>query len=388
MRRPLTIALFVSLLAPAAAHATELRAHGLLDLVLSSGDEARYTNLQTQGDSNFDPYRVHLFLDAKVSPTLDVYLETILHEGSFSVVADGAYAQWTPWADRDAHLEAGKVPWPIGTWAARTYSDHNPLVGMPLMYQYHTSLSWSVEPVSIDALVGAAGTGQTSLAYSSGFGLGMPVVDDRWWDVGAVVLGSQRPFEYSLGVMQGSPGWPVTAADNTPGETVLGRFGFAPTAGVRVGTSASWGTWMPEWFSYGLPAGHSLRDYHEGLAMADLELSRGPWELRSEGFLKQWETHTTGTLHLHGGYGEARFGLGDGAWLAARYDMIRFANVTTSAGVHRPWDDGVDRFEGGFGYRVNRDVRLKAAWQHDVRHPFGAKLVASDLYTLAASIRL
>jgi hypothetical protein len=387
MRRPLTIALFISLLAPAAANGTELRAHGLLDLVLSSGDEARYTNLHTQGDSNFDPYRVHLFVDAKVSPTLDVYLETILHEGYMPIVADGAYAQWTPWADRDAHLEAGKVPWPIGTWAARTYSDRNPLVGMPLMYQYHTSLAWNALAADADELVASAGAGQAGLDYADGV-TGMPVVDDRWWDVGAVVLGSQRPFEYAFGVLQGSPGWPVTTVDDTPGQTLLGRIGLLPSPGVRVGASAAWGTWMPDWFSFRLPPGKSPRDYHEGLAMGDLELSRGPWELRSEAFLKQWETSTAGTLHLHGGYAEGRLGVGDGGWLAARYDVLRFADVTTSAGVRRPWDDAVDRLEACAGYRVSRDLRLKAAFQRDILHPFGAKDVTRDLYALSASIRL
>jgi len=387
MRRFVPFVLAATLLAAAPARATELRAHGLLDLVLASGDAALDGNRFTQGDSNFDPYRLHLFVDAKVSPTIDVYLESILHEGGTPIGADGAYAQWTPWAERDAHLEAGKIPWPIGTWAARAYSDQNPLVGTPLMEQYHTSLAWNVPVASVDALVAAAGKGPSGVGYASGV-TGMPVLDDRWWDVGAVVLGSQRPFEYALGVTQGSPGWPVGGEDVTPGQTVLGRFGLAPVAGLRAGVSGSWGTWMPEWFAASLPDGGSTRDYHEGLGMADLELSRGPWELHSEGFLKTWDTQNAGTLHVRGGYAEARLGIGAGAWLAARYGVMRFGDVTTSAGVTRPWDDGVDRLEAGVGYRVSHDVRVKAAFQRDVTHPWAADAQASDLVALTASIRL
>src|SRR5262245_11872367 len=118
MRVLLRCLVLATLLAPATAPAADVRVHGLLDLLLSSGDIARQSNLLTQGDSNFDPYRLHVFVEARVSPALDVYLESIVHEGLSSLRADGAYAVWTPWANHDAHLEAGKVPWPIGTWAA------------------------------------------------------------------------------------------------------------------------------------------------------------------------------------------------------------------------------------------------------------------------------
>ncbi len=369
------------------AMAAELRVRGLLDLVLSSGTEAREENGYTQGDSNFDPYRVHLFLDAKVAPTLDVYVETILHEGAMNVTADGAYAQWTPWANHDAHLQAGKVPWPIGTWGPRTYSDKNPLVGAPLMYQYHTSLAWNAPLASVDALVANAGTGGYGLGYAYGV-TGMPVIDDRWWDVGAVVLGSRRPFEYALGVMQGSPGWPVTAGDDTPGQTTLGRLGIVPTAGVRVGASGAYGTWMPDWFAYTLPPGRTLRDYHEWIAMSDVELSRGPLELRGEAFLKGWQTQSAGTLRLGGGYAEGRVDAFEGGWLAARWEALRFGDVTPSSGIARPWDDPIDRLEVGAGYRVSRDVRVKLAFQRNVRRPPGAKLEVCDVLALAASIRL
>ncbi len=387
-RRLAMLALLGLLLVPAATRAAEVHGRGLFDLVASSGMEAFEMNRLTQGDSNFDRYRVRLFLDAKVSPTLDVYLQTILHEGGTPLVADGAYAQWTPWPGQDAHLQAGKLPWPIGAWAPRAYSDRNPLIGMPLMYQYHTSLAWNVPTSSVDQLVASAGTGQYGVDYGGESGAGMPVVDDRWWDVGVAAIGSRRPFEYSLGVIQGSPGWPVTGADDTPGQTTLGRLGVVPFPGLRAGVSVAWGTWMPEWFSRQLPPGGSLRDYHESLALSDLELSRGRWELRAEGFIKGWQTLSSGTLRLRGGYAEARLGLANGAWLAARCDAIRFDDVTTSAGVTRPWDDGIDRIEVGVGYRMSRDVRIKAAAQRDLIHPFGAGAETSDLYALGVSIRL
>ena len=217
----------------------------MLDLTLSSGTNARDLNAWTQGDSNFDPYRVHMFVDGAVTQTMSVYLETILHEGFAGLRADGAYAQWTPWPNRDLHVQAGKLPWAIGTWEPRGYSDKNPLIGAPLMYQYHTSLAWDVPTTSIDQLVASAGTGETGIVYGTQPATGLTVVDDRYWDVGVVAVGSHRPFEFSLGTMQGSPGWPVTDPDDTPGQTTLGRLGLMPAPGVRVGVSGAWGTWVP-----------------------------------------------------------------------------------------------------------------------------------------------
>jgi len=66
---------------------------------------------------------------------------------------------------------------------------------------------------------------------------------------------------------------------------------------------------------------------------------------------------------------------------------MRFADVTGSDGVARPWDDDVDRLEVGGGYRVSREVRLKASFQRDVRRPFGQPTVPVDLFALASSIQ-
>jgi len=371
----------------ATAGAAEVRFGGLFDVAATAGN-GDVLNRTSHGDSPFDPYRLRLKLDASVTPKLQVYGQMVLHEGQKELRADEAYLMWTPWLGRDAHLEAGKIPWPIGTFGPRTYSDKNPLVGAPLMYQYHTALPWNRVPASVDELVAHAGQGQQLLGADPQTWIGMPVVDDRWWDVGVAAVGVQRPFEYSVGVTRGSPGWPeAMSVENVKGQSVMGRIGIVPMTGVRAGVSGSYGMWAPDWFVYSLPPGNQTTDYHEALAMADLELMRDRWELRGEAFLKYWETVTTGTLHLNGGYAEARVGLLAGAWFAARAERMRFSDVTTSGGITRPWDDGVDRYEAGFGYRVTREVQVRLVGQRNVRRPYGTPVVSEDLGTLATSIR-
>ncbi len=377
--------LAAALLAPGAAQGSaDVKLRGLLDLGLASSNNGRLFNRLTFGDSNFDPYRLRLFLDAQLTPALEVHVQTLLHEGWGPLKADGAYALWTPWPNRDLSLEAGKIPWPIGTYAPRTYSDKNWLIGTPLMYQYHTALQWDVAQLGVDDVVAAAGAGQLSLDGSKKY---LPLIDERWWDTGAVALGSIRPLEFSLGVVQGSPSWPSPGNDDTPGQTVLGRVGLVPAPGIRLGVSGADGTWMPAWYSVLLPAGASLRDYRETTLMADAELAQGAFEIRGEAVRRRWQTITAGDLDVNGGYGEARWSLSNGAWLAVRGEALRFSDVTTSTLATRPWDDGLQRWEGVMGYRVTRDVRLKLGAQRTLRQPFGLARVRNDFLSAGISLR-
>src|SRR5439155_15651364 len=111
--------------------------------------------------------------------------QIVLHDASGPYV-DGAYVMITPRTERDLHLVAGKIPWLIGTFAPRSYSEHNPLIGKPLMYQHHTTLLWFTVPQNADVLLGAAGTGQEGVGYIGGGARGMAVVDDGYWDTGAM----------------------------------------------------------------------------------------------------------------------------------------------------------------------------------------------------------
>lgn len=375
------LALLLLVLVPAVRAEPQWKAHGLLDLALVSSIEGREINRLTIGDSNFDPYRVRLFLDARLSPTLEIHLQTLLHEGMWGLRADGAYALWSPWPGKDLSFEAGKIPWPIGTYAPRAYSDQNGLAGTPLLYQYRTALPWTEIPATADDLVANAGIAQFDLEN-----LFLPVIDERWWDTGAVFLGSTTPWEFAVGVVQGSPSWPSPAADNTPGCTVLGRIGVVPLPGVRAGVSAADGTWLPGFVAYALPPGASVRDYHETTLMADLEVARGPFEARGELAHRRWETATTGDLEVVGGYGEARWTHTSGAWLAVRGEALRFSDITTTASV-RPWDDPVDRWEAVLGTRVTREVRLKLGAQRTVRRPPDAARLDTDLLFASLGIR-
>ncbi len=353
-----------SAVSASAAGLDDLRWRGSLDLVGAGRGAAFTLNQFNHGDSQFDTYRLKLFAEAPVARGVDVFSQLLFQE-ELGVSIIGAYAMLTPVETRDLHLIAGKIPWRIGTYAERTYANRNPLIGTPLLYQYHTALRADRLVPSADALAAAAGTGPFGPVYdASGRGFrGMPIVYDRCWDAGVMLTGSERPVEYSAGIVLGAPGAANPGGDRNNGKSWLGRVGLQPWPGVRVGVSGSYGPWMPDAFADRLPPGKTVNGYAQKLIMADAEWLVSRVELRGEAAWNAWETPTAGDAEVRGGYLEARVGLTAGAFAAGRLGVLRFGDVIDSTGAARAWDLDVSRFEGGIGYRVQRGLIVKAIGQ-------------------------
>lgn len=363
-----------------AAELPPIHVHGLLDVALANRGVAAESNFLQRGDSPLDGYGVRLFLDAVPSEHVQVLTQLVLRD-AVPLYVDGAYVLLTPSPQRDLHLMAGKIPWPIGTWAPRTYSNKNPLVGSPLMYQYHSTLLWYELPADADQLLSIAGSGQYGVGYASpGGARGMAVVDDSYWDVGAVVTGSARPFEFAAGAVSGVPGWGTTSVDDNSGKSVLGRLGLAPVPMLRLGVSGSYGPYLQESLDPMLPAGKTANDYHQILVMADAAIEFGHVSLIAEAFRNTWENPTLGDLDVEGGYVEAKVTLAAGFHAAGRIDALRFSDIVDSGGSARSWDRDVDRIEAGLGYRFDRNVLGKLVWQSDTWRSHGSSpSVSHDL---------
>jgi hypothetical protein len=386
MRRLYPLCLALGLLATVSrpASAANLTLRGIVDVTATGRSEGFHANTLTRGDNPFDPYGARLILEGTVNPQFSVFGQVVLHDPS-GIYVDGAYAMWTPRAKADFHVLAGKIPWIIGTFAPRTYSDKNPLIGKPLIYQHHTTLVWFATPPSSDALLAARGTGQIGIGYLSGGGFGMPIVDDSWWDTGVVANGSAHGFEYAGGVTNGTPGWGNTGEDENRGNTTLGRIGFAPTPWLRFGASGASGPYLIKNLSATLPAGKRPEDYRQQLVMGDLEVLQGHVELRTEAVANTWETPNVGNLDVWGGYVEGKLALPAGLWAAARWDVMRFGDITDSTGAQHTWDYDQDRIETGLGLRWDRNVLLKGVFQRNIQHESTADY-SSDLYGLQLTL--
>lgn len=360
-------------LSAAPARANDLKFHGLLDFTLSGTGPAFDYNALTHGDTPFDAYGLRMFGEGAVGEHFQVFTQGVFHDHS-GMYIEGAYVTYTPLPERDLHVEVGKIPFPVGTYAPRSYSDKNPLIGKPLMYQHHTTLLWYYQPSTADALLAVAGGGQEASSYAGPGSTGMPIVDDSYWDTGIVAIGSLLPLEIAAGLTTGTPGWGNTSADENHSKTAVARIGVAPIPSLRVGVSGAYGAYVVEALNEHLPAGTTADDYHQKLAMADAEFELGHLELRAEGYHNTWQTAHVGDLKVKGGYMEGQFALFPGAWLAARGEAMRFSELTDSKGAVLPWDHDRDRLEIGLGYRPERTVWLKAAWQRNVEKFTGTNL--------------
>ena len=386
MKRFLVLLPFALVLATGAS-AAPVRVHSLLDLTASTRGDALTANWDNPHESNFDPYRLRVFAEATPSSHFDVYVQALYQEQP-GLRLIGAYVQYTPWPEQDLHLAAGKLPWYLGTYQARAYSDKNPLVGSPLMYQYQTGLGWWVPPADEDELLGVTYGGDPNVGDPDYAG-GMPVLWESWWDVGIVALGSARPVEYMVGVVSGAPGWATAGEEENSGKSVIARVGLAPIPALRVGVSGSHGPYVNDVGAFLVPPGKSVNDYDQDLVMADAEVLFGHAELRGEGFRNVWETPTVGDLRVSGFYVEGKYTLAAGLYVASRYEQERFSKIVGSDGVPRPWHPDVDRVESGLGYRINRALLAKTVWQRftkrgavpgqddDVDDLFAANLVVS-----------
>lgn len=370
------------------SHATEFKFHGLLEVTAAQRGTAFDLNARFRDDNPFDAYGLRLFADALVSERLQVFTQVVLQDATSPYVY-GAYLMYTPFAGRDLHVLAGKVPWAVGTYAPRTYSNRNPLIGAPLLYQHHSTLLWYEVVPSADLLLGAAGTGPYGVnlfGYSES--RGMAVVDDSYWDAGVTIAGSERPFEYAIGIVAGAPGWGSTSQDDNSGKSILGRLGLAPLPGVRLGISGCYGPYLNEGVNRLLPPGRA-NDYQQKLVMADLELLAGQIELRAEGARNGGETPYTGELGVTAGYAELQYRFPVGAFVAGRWDAIRYSEISSSSGARLPWDWNLTRIESGVGYRFTREVLGKIVYQRNEIDTgvAGAASTVDDLFAAQVSVR-
>lgn len=384
MRRPLVLAAAtaaLAALAPArpAAAAPEASVHGLLDFAIAPSDTAVELNRLNTGGTAFDPYRLRLFVDGAASNVVSVNAQ-ILASDAAGIAIYGAYATISPWPERDLHFQAGKIPWAIGTFGPRTYSDENPVMGSPLIYQYHTSLQEDHAAANADEVLAGAGTGQFGVGYG---GVGLPIVYDACWDAGVAFIGATRPFEYSAAVTNGTPSKAQAGRDDNDGRSIMGRAGLTPHPSVRIGASGSIGPYVADDVEPALPPGSVPEDYFQTLAMVDVEWLFSRVELRAEGVVNTWETPYVGDLTVRGYYVEGRYAFPIGLYLAARWDELRFSEITDAAGFTRPWDDDVRRFEGGVGFRIERRVLAKAVYQMTRLAGYGTQ--SADHYDMLAA---
>lgn len=356
--------------AAASAGETRVQVRGLLDVVGRGNDQFNVYNLTMLDDSNFDNLRARLFVDGGNERTR-AFVQILMSDVGFSSFRFyGAYVLHQVVESHEIYLEAGKIPVPDGTWAPRTYSDKNPLIGIPLAYYYKSSLPAKQMPRDLDHLLSKRGQGQYGIAYFDEYGsvrgtywATSPLLYDNCWDYGVVLLGAGRSFDWSFGVTQGAPAQPVAGPDNNKNVGLHAKVGWAPVPSLKLHVSAAHGAYLSEDVAPYLAPGTAVEDYAQMLWVGSLEWGWRHLTVHSEVFDNRFETPLRdGGLGVRSAYLETVYKFLPGWYGALRWDTIRFEAVESSAG-RQTWDQNVERFEFGVGYRPTRELVVKAVGQ-------------------------
>ena len=363
---------------PAALAAESVRFRGAVEVTAHHYDEdALRLNVYNRSDSPFDLLRFRFFVEAAPTEKLQVLTQLRFDDAlSSDFVVAGAYLLYEMVPEGALFVEAGKIPSPFGVFAERDYWNKSALIGTPLMYYYHSALLSRVVPANEDDLLSVRGRGQFGISYpsipASPF-RGSPILYTPCWDYGMVLLGSRGDFEYRFGMIGGSPGVPLSAAEETNElPSAIGRLGWAPVAGLRFGASGSAGPYLPKnveghgdpFGSSGngqaLPEGRDAEDYLQVLWGGDFELSFGQWSLWSEAVHNYYQSPwLRSDLIQDAFYVELQRGIVPGLDAAVRWCQIRPHTIRNAAGNSVRWDVPVQRVEAGAVYHVSREFLIK-----------------------------
>lgn len=356
----LALAVATLFLRPASA-AAQIQISGQIDLTAVTGDDDRGVNDAFRRDDPFNPYRARLFAQHWVSDRVGVFAE-VLFDSESGPRLNGAYVVVNEVTGRSwLNARAGVAPSLIGTFGLRSsYFNANPLVGVPMVWQYRTTLDGSGRATADDLLRRK----QANTAF-------LPMLYDPCWNLQWELLGEAGMFEYSAGITSGSMSNPLGALE-ADGIQALARVGVEPEPGIRVGVSGGIGPYIgggsrdPNLTAPDFPGGPE--DYDQRLFGYDVEISRGRLQLISEGYRSTWEAPLIAEdLTATGAYVEARYDFLPRWTGAARVGFMGFSEITPGGAGATPtgWDDDVLRYETALTYRWSREVHLRVDWQHN-----------------------
>jgi hypothetical protein len=348
-----------------------IQVRGLVDLVATDVGDYRYLNTTNTNDGNFDALRARLFVDGKRGNT-SVYIQFLVSPESYSEFRFfGGYIMQRIHEDRNIFIEAGLIPVHDGIWASHTYSNKNPLIGIPLQQYWKSSLPYTMMPNNLDDLLSKRGQSQVDgVTYADSNGTrgyryaGMPVMYDNCWNYGAFALGTLGRLEFSLGITLGPPSATVQGADINESLSPHAKLGYAFTPGLKVWASFARGAYLDRAVAPYLPVGATVNDYNQDLY--GLSVDWKIWKLwfMGEYFYNQYDTPIRQDgLSNQSFYVQSVYSMVPGWDLCLRYDALIFGEVEDSAGNAMTWDENVYRVESGVGYHVSRDLVVKGVAQ-------------------------
>jgi hypothetical protein len=343
----------VMLMALASTARADVNISGLVDLVLKERGESDLVNTSFGGYSPFDPVRIRLFVDAALSENTSVFVQ-FLTDTYEAPSLYGAYVRFQNIAGTSLGTQVGLIPNTVAAWGERTYSDKNPLIGVPLMQVHHTALMPFAPQATVDDLL-------ESRTMRSQYGL--PLLYDNCWNTGIEVFQSVGEVDLSAALLTGSVTEPTrTQEKDVPQATA--KVSWSPSPSWRVGASGFYGPYFIDGM-VGLAPGQEPEEIMNSGIVGDFYWGSRWVDVYAEAMACEWEHPQLPDLTATSAYGEIKYKFMTKWYVAGRFDFIRFGDVTDSTGRTVPWDYNVSRAEYGIGFKPRPRVILKAVAQHN-----------------------
>lgn len=349
-------------------------------------EDTGFFNYSAYEHSALRELRIAVGTNVRVNERVSI-LADVRSENFDRLAAFALYARVRPMPGRRLDIQIGRIPPVFGRFARQAYGRQNPLIGVPLAYQYLTSLRADAVPVDADELLRMRGRGWLS-RFSVGnteAAAGVPLVSFTHWDTGVQVSTGWKMLDVAAAVTNGTPSRPRITDDND-GKQVAARATLTPAPGFVFGASAARGQFLSRDVLADLPEGNHGRFAQQAYGL-DAEYSRGHGQLRTEVVFSRWqmplpaEPRAAEMLQALSAMVEGRYTVGPGAYLSARAEHLTFNRIAGSAGTER-WEAPVTRLELGGGYALRRNVLAKAAVQlnwRDAGRVTRAHLIAGQL---------
>ena len=324
-------------------------------------------------------------------------LAEVRSENGEHVIPYAMYVRVRPFKGRPFDIQAGRIPTVFGTFSRR-YDLDNPLIGVPLAYQYITSLRPDSVPVSADNLLPYRGLGW-DVAYPVGdqhTTTGVPIVNTYRWDTGVEAHGATRYLDAAVAVTSGTLSNPRVDDDNG-GRQASTRVAVKPLIGLVIGGSLARGEFLSnnitDFYGTVFPGAH----YRQRALGLDAEYSRGYWIVRGEVIQSRWNLpaanlpYISEPLRATSGYVEAKYRFTPRFYMASRIDRLTFSNITGTVqtpdapGQPTPWDAPVTRIELGSGLHISRHLLARTSGQYNWRER-PMRFVASHRFYLAGQL--
>jgi hypothetical protein len=352
---------------------TRVSVGGELSATISRPDDIAFFNYTDYEHNALRVARMRLFGEWHVIPPLSAVIE-IRTENGDGLQVPALYVRWRPKAESGVVVQAGRIPPVFGAYPRRAYGRDNILMGVPLVYQYLTSLRPDALPASMDDVLRmrARGWRPTFPIGAQTLSTGIPLVSAAQWDTGVEGFWRRGWLDLAGAWTLGSPADPVVRETNS-GRDWSGRAAIHLPDGLTFGVSGARAQWIARSVLDLLPV--SFREASiQRVIGTDVEygferlLVRAEWIRSSFELPIVTEPDPLYALHSWGGFVEARYRLHPRWQVAARLERLRFNKVqgrATPALIS--WDAPVERVEGLIGFRATRRLEVRVGVQQDWR---------------------